>query len=347
MRVFLAFVAALALAFVAGGFLQPATVTVERSVVVNRPAATVFTLLNGFRTWTHWSPWADLDPDADFERTGPEFGVGARLEWSGDPALLGSGWQEITVSEPWRRVELRTDIGPQGAAVTTYRVAGDRLGSRVTWAFETDVSAGQGVAGAWLGRYFGLFLARWVGADFERGLARLKAYAETLPERDFSDAEIERVSPGPRRVAQVRGTSAPEPEQVAAALAEAYGEISAWAAETGASLADPPLAVTRRSGDGAYRFEAAIPLETGSEAPPARGRVELGRSPGGPAARIVHRGPYGNTLASYEQLYAWIAARGLEPTGVSWEEYVSDPGETPPESLITHLYVLLEEDPAP
>ena len=43
------------------------------------------------------------------------------------------------------------------------------------------------------------------------------------------------------------------------------------------------------------------------------------------------------------KLAAWMAAHGLAEGHVSWEQYVSDPRETPPEALITDMYFLLDD----
>ncbi len=343
MKKFLAVVLLLLVAFVGFGATLPTRVEVERSVSVNRPAATVFTLLNGFRTWAEWSPWATLDPAATFTRSGPDFGVGARLEWSGDPTVVGAGWQEIVVSEPWTLVELKTDIGAQGAATTRYEVRGDQLGSQVSWRFEADVATGQGLVGGLLGRYFGLFLRRWVGEDFDRGLATFKAYAEALPAQDFSRAVIERLVVEAVPVARVSGEAPAEPGAIADALATAFGDITAWALDEGVELSGQPMAITRSWNPERYRFEAAIPVSGEWPPEPLTGtRVEIGESPGGDAVRIVHTGSYDDTLASYEAVYAWMAAHGFREQGTSWEHYVSDPADTPPEALVTHIYFLLE-----
>ena len=45
-------------------------------------------------------------------------------------------------------------------------------GTRVTWGLEADMG------NAPVGRYMGLIMDRWVGGDFEAGLARLKALVE-------------------------------------------------------------------------------------------------------------------------------------------------------------------------
>jgi hypothetical protein len=124
--------------------------------------------------------------------------------------------------------------------------------------------------------------------------------------------------------------------------------------------------------DGRYEVEAAIPVkrpevmpmaqpdappaglqaaadpaeagvaETGTEANPAgpapASRVRAGHSPAGRAVRVVHRGPYERMGPTYEKLAAWIAAHAMEEGRVSWEQYMSDPGETPEDELITHIY---------
>jgi len=75
--------------FLSVGLFLPRNVHVERSIEIDRPASTVFVLLNSYRAFASWSPWAARDPDARYEFSGPESGVGARLSWSGDPRLAG------------------------------------------------------------------------------------------------------------------------------------------------------------------------------------------------------------------------------------------------------------------
>ena len=49
----------------------------------------------------------------------------------------------------------------------------------------------------------------------------------------------------------------------------------------------------------------------------------------------MYIGPYDKISAAYEALAKWAAEKGYEPTGVSYEYYLSDPGETKPEDLQT------------
>lgn len=162
----------LAALLVAGGFLLPAKIHVERSTVIAASAAAVFGLVNDFRQFNRWSPWAELDPSTRYAFEGPPSGVGARMLWQSDDSNIGSGSQEIIESVPDRLVRTHLDFGPQGVATASYRLEPVETGTKITWALDAD--AGNNLPM----RYFGLFFDRLVGADYERGLARLRALAE-------------------------------------------------------------------------------------------------------------------------------------------------------------------------
>ena len=59
--------------------------------------------------------------------------------------------------------------------------------------------------------------------------------------------------------------------------------------------------------------------------------------------RLVHTGPYDQMPGSYAQLDAYMSAHQLTRGEVSWEDYVSDPGTTAPEELITHIYYQIQQ----
>jgi effector-binding domain-containing protein len=102
------------------------------------------------------------------------------------------------------------------------------------------------------------------------------------------------------------------------------------------------MAITRLRGQQAYAVEAAIPVIPKDVEP--SGSVVAGSSPAGRALRVIHHGSYDGMAQTYEKVAAWMAAHGLSEGPVSWEQYISDPGETPAEALITHIYFLLENE---
>lgn len=328
--------------FVIIGFLLPRKVHVERSIEIERPTTTVFMLLNGFDSFESWSPWVEKDPDAQYQYDGPESGVGARMSWSGDPRMVGTGWQEITESRPYSLVRMHLDFDQQGEADAYFQIDRAQSGTRLTWGFDTDLVEGQGIFGGLLARYFGLFFDQWIGGDYEQGLANFKRFAESLPVNAFEGLELEIMEVEPMDILFVSSNSSRESTDIASSLATAYREITAFMAETGIEMTSQPMTITRAWDERGFEFDAAIPVEKLEVE--LRGNVQAGRSPAGRAVRLVYRGPYDQMGPSYEKLAAYMAAHGLKEGPVSWEHYISDPGVTPTEEVITHIYFLIDDE---
>ena len=88
------------------GLFLPSSAHVERSITIEAPPAMVFAVVNGFRSFNEWSPWAERDPETEYLYEGPERGAGAKMSWSSDNPQVGTGSQEITLSEPDTRVDI-------------------------------------------------------------------------------------------------------------------------------------------------------------------------------------------------------------------------------------------------
>jgi polyketide cyclase/dehydrase/lipid transport protein len=147
---------------------------VVRSTRIDAPAERVRGLIDDFHAWRAWSPWEDVDPDLRREYSGAESGVGARYAWEGN-RKAGKGDMEIVGSEP-ERVDVRlTFEKPWKAtnAVTFTLVPAGESATDVTWRM---TGRQRGLAGLF-GRI--VSMDRLVGKDFEKGLARMKAAAES------------------------------------------------------------------------------------------------------------------------------------------------------------------------
>jgi effector-binding domain-containing protein len=324
------------------GLYLPRSVHVERSIDISRPAPTVFTLLNGFRTFSAWSPWSERDPETVYETSGPIIGPGARLNWSGDPRLVGSGWQEIIDSKPWSMVRMSLEFDQMGPAISTFQIDPYAAGVHLTWGFEMDLAQSQGFFDGIMMRYFGLFFEGWIGTDYETGLTRFKAYVESLPAADFSDLDVAVVQVQPLDILYVSLGQRESAGGIEAGLAAAYREITALMAQQSIEIQSQPLVISRAWDAENYEFDAAIPISPTQVE--LTGQVQYGKSPGGPAVRVVHHGAYNRMPASYAKLAAYMAAHGLKEGRVSWEQYISNPGETESGEAITHIYFLIEDD---
>lgn len=169
-RLLLLLAAGSATVVVAGAYLLPRVVHVERSVHVKASPEAVFGHVNALPRWAAWSPWERKDPTMAKTFTGPDAGEGATLSWTSD--TQGGGTQTITRSEPPRRIETALDFGAQGTATGTWTFDAADGGTQVTWGLDADMGNSP------VGRYMGLMMDRWVGPDFEEGLAALKEVVE-------------------------------------------------------------------------------------------------------------------------------------------------------------------------
>ena len=166
----LAVIVGIGVVLTVGGLLLPSATHVERSTVIARSPEQVFATLDSFERFNAWSPWGEYDPQAKYTFEGPARGVGARMRWVGNRSV-GSGSQEITASEPHHRIVVALDFdGSQANA--SYLLAPEGQGTRVTWAFDSEHGMNP------FKRWLGLLFDKMIGADYEKGLAKLKAMEE-------------------------------------------------------------------------------------------------------------------------------------------------------------------------
>ena len=145
---------------------------IARSVTVQAEPARIHGLVDDFHQWTAWSPWEDLDPAMRRSYSGPDAGVGARYEWSGN-RKAGRGSMEITSSTPGT-------IGLRLAFLKPFKATNDVEFTLVPAGTATEVTWRMKGEQTGLAAVFARFVPmdKLVGKDFEKGLARLKAVAE-------------------------------------------------------------------------------------------------------------------------------------------------------------------------
>ncbi len=163
-------IAAAAIIIVGGSFLLPAHAVVTRSIEIAAPPEKVFAIVGDMHRFSEFSPWADLDPNIKYAFEGPESGIGQKMSWTSDNSSVGSGSQTIIEYQP--PTHLANELDFQGMkAVATWDLAPSTTGTTATWGFQSDL---DGIPAKW----FGLMFDKWIGADYEKGLAKLKAAAE-------------------------------------------------------------------------------------------------------------------------------------------------------------------------
>ncbi len=315
--------------YVYGFFFLEDKVQISRTITIDRPASKVYKAVNSMHHFNKWSPWAQLDPDAKYEFTGPEFGVGSKMSWQGNEEV-GSGRQTIieSVADEMVKAELYFDGQGDDPSWATYRIKANGDQSEISWVFDADFN------GDILGRYFGMMMDSMLGPQYETGLNNLKNLVEAQPVYDFSGFSIENVES--QHVLYV-STSGNTNEDMSIVIRDAYAKITAFMGANGVDFGGQPMAITRSWENSVWEFDAAIPVNIDS-IEGETGGIQLGQTYAGKAVKYIQKGPYDQGEASYALMDAYIEESELQRSGNPWEVYANDPATVPESEILTLIY---------
>jgi AraC family transcriptional regulator len=129
------------------------------------------------------------------------------------------------------------------------------------------------------------------------------------------------------------------------AMAQAFGEVYAYAGSHGAQPSGPPFVIHHGMpfGDDPFDIEVCAPGARAVGAPEGWAVAEL---PAGTFATLLHVGPYDTIGDAYAAMMAWVEASGVTVVGPPREVYLSEPG-TPPEQVRTIIEFPVSEAPVP
>ena len=170
----IAVIVALAVVVVLGlAVMRPDTFQVERSMTVKASPETIFASIQDFHRWGAWSPWEKKDPAMTRTYNGAASGKGAVYGWEGN-GEVGTGSMEIVEATAPSRVTIKLDFTKPFEAhnVAEFTLIPTTDGTRVRWQMRGP--------SPFLAKVMNVFvdMDHMVGADFEAGLANLKAAAE-------------------------------------------------------------------------------------------------------------------------------------------------------------------------
>lgn len=156
-------------------FMLPTSQKVERSIVINAPAAIIYNQLIKLENFNKFSVWSQQDSSAVYTLTGTDGTVGATSSWKGSPVISGEGKIEIIALEPNRKVvhNLRFTRPKKGKAESIFHlVETNPATTTVTWNFNMATPRPWNI--------FNLLynLDEQIGKDFDDGLTALKTMVE-------------------------------------------------------------------------------------------------------------------------------------------------------------------------
>jgi hypothetical protein len=154
-------------------YLLPKKVHIERSIYIKAPLTHTFNQVNDLHCWLKWSIWLSIDTTMDIHFFGNEIGEGSGYEWKSDNSKVGNGRITILESIPNDSIYIEMDFLKSRKANAYFIFNAIDSITQVKWTFE--MNAGYNV----FARYKGLFMDKWVGSDYEKGLTNLKILSES------------------------------------------------------------------------------------------------------------------------------------------------------------------------
>jgi len=123
---------------------------------------------------------------------------------------------------------------------------------------------------------------------------------------------------------------------------QAFGTLFDWLGRRGLVPAGPPSGAYFNApgevSEEQLMWELRCPVAGDT---PASGPDEKGLGvklvEGAQVAATMHKGPFDKVGATWDALGKWIAASGYQIVGPGIEIYLSDPGQTKPEDLLTEV----------
>jgi effector-binding domain-containing protein len=349
----LAIVAAL---FLVISFVLPSSRHLTEQVETNRKLTIVYDTLNSVRRFKDWNPLVLRDPRMQLKLSGPDSGVGARLDYVSKNPSLGTGSWEIVASEAGKSV--------------TYAITDPHRGhdKRSTFFFKPTGHSGRNieitqlydVVYGWdlVGRYAGLYVARHVGDDMKMGLDRLANLLTTVPNVDYrmqgsNWTEFRTVEvPAEHLLVVNAGSIARDPDKLAASMKANTEWIKRSMESSGLVAAGPMRIISTEFGRENYTFDVAQPVrrggaakaadktgtdKTGADAEAAAtvpvstfapltglkllGPVKAVDTKAGRAAVVSYTGYLMGLENVHNALRAWVLTQGLEVVDRPWDVY--------------------------
>lgn len=153
---------------------RPASYRVVRTAAIPAAPEKVFGMIQDFRQWDAWSPWAKIDPNMKVTYSGAASGTGASYHWIGNDDV-GEGRMTIKETTPQSRVVIDLEfLKPfESRSVTTFTLEPESGGqaTRVSWEMSGENN--------FMSKAMTLFMSmdEMIGNDFERGLKQMTAAA--------------------------------------------------------------------------------------------------------------------------------------------------------------------------
>ena len=331
----------ISLAIIAALFLVislalPSSRHLSQKIETNRKMTIVYDTLNSLHRFKDWNPLVLRDPHMQLKLSGPDSGVGARLDYSSESAIVGNGSWQITATDPGQSVTYAINNLQRGRdkrSKFSFKPTG-RGGRNVEITQSYDVTYGWDL----MGRYAGLYVSRHVGDDIKLGLERLSNMLASVPNVDYRMqgsklAGLKTVDrPAENLLVVSAGSVVRDNEKIKASMKANVEWIKRTMDASGLVAAGPMRIISTELGHESYTFDVAQAVRRADAGAAATGDAPLtGIKPQGPVQYVQTKAgraataSYTGYMAELENvrnaLRAWALTQGLEVTDRPYEVY--------------------------
>lgn len=352
----------------------PAKRVLTYSIETNRPANTVYDVVNGFHHFKEWNPLLSYDRNMKVDIS-DSTEIGSTLKYNSNKQVVGSGTWTLAEQEPGKRVAYKLDnnsIGSNKTMIITIEPVVAKSKNITVNTKNLRVSQTYTVDYGWnlFGRYAGMYVNRNVGDEMKSGLQKLNTLLVGIPKYDYTmHSEPFVTSEFPAQNVLVVPTEAKRANnEVILAMNNQMGWVKKVMDANGLVAAGPMRIVTTEYTSAAYAFDivmpvrkagaaASAPTETapaadGEVAPavaaPAVGATEkLNIKVEGPvkaefypAVKTINTKFTGSALSLVmvrDMVRGYALARGKKPTDRAFDEYL---GSIDTQNETTSQYVV-------
>ncbi|WP_442507968.1 SRPBCC family protein [Novipirellula sp. SH528] len=301
---------------------------VSRSIEIAVPPETVFDCVADFGSWTKWSPWLGIDPNAVVTISDNPNSVGSIYRWKGD--VVGAGEIEHLKLDHPRQIneEIRFTKPFKSKSKVDFNFEPTDAGTRVTWRMQGSLP--------WFLFWMRANMQTMIGMDYDRGLKMLREQLETG--EVLSKIEVHGVeSVSSIDVFGVR--DAAPPNNMGPAMERVFSLTEEKLKQAEVSIDAPMVSVYHPCDFKQNEFSFTGGYAVSEDDGMAAGLTHC-HLPAGNALRVRHIGSYENLGNAWSGAYQYARYKKLKVLRQNaYEIYRNAPSDTPPRDRITDIFL--------
>lgn len=297
------------------GIVSPKKTHLERSISIQAPASTIQDIVSRFSTQKEWNPWQEYDPNMQTTLEGTDGTVGSKYSWSGNKDV-GKGYQTISKIEPgYVETDLNFTEPWEAKAVTGMKLTEENGATKATWSFDSESAYPMNALNLFMN------MEKMMGPDFEKGLSKLKTYAEQVANKKYRGYQIRESKEGNMFYVGTRKTI--PIQNIPAYLGDQFGKITAALQAAKIEMNGMPagLYYTFDEKAGKTDMVAGIPIKTNASVP----GFTTFEIPAGMLLTIDYYGAYEKAGEAHYAMDDYIKEKGLKSLSPVLEQYITDP----------------------